>query len=191
MDQQQGQLSCLLADFNALKSEIARRSDLQRIVVLAYVGVLALVFRERATSIPSVVWVPVIWISDCLAVLYYEREQLEIERLAGVIKASVAVNAKVLCAATTNLFASETDPESTGTLKKRFRYQCEFDMILFVVAPALLTALFLLERFSRLGSIVAFETRYPWYAIVSVLAAGRLCVILRLWSRVRVFWHRV
>jgi hypothetical protein len=93
MDEKQGQLSCLLTDFTSLKSEIARRSDLQRVAVLAYVGIVALLFREQATSAASVAWVPAAWVSCLLAALYYVREQLEIERLAGIIRQGVASDA--------------------------------------------------------------------------------------------------
>ena len=45
---QEEQLKCLLADFNSIKTEIGRRSTLQRFVLVAHLAVLAVVFRQVA-----------------------------------------------------------------------------------------------------------------------------------------------
>lgn len=184
MDEKQGQLNCLLADFAALKSEIGRRSDLQRIVILAHVGVLALVFREQATSSASLAWVPAVWISSLLAAMYYVREQLEIGRLAGIIRSGLSKDAAALLGNTTiHLFPSETNPESTPTKATRLKYQREFLWLVFIIGPILITVWFIWARIARMELLVAFRTIYPWYAIATVAAAIRTFTIL--WPRLK------
>jgi hypothetical protein len=140
---------------------------------------LALVFRERATSAASVAWVPAVWISCLLAVLYYVREQLEIGRLAGIIRHGLAADVATLLGATTiHLFPSETNPESTPTKATRLKYHREFLWVVFIIGPVLVTAWFMCDRVARIGLLVAFRTLYPWYAIVSVAAAIRTFMIL-------------
>ncbi len=80
-DRQKKQLDYLLADFVAVKSEIARRSTLQWFILAGYFSVLILVFQQTTAQKLSGLWVTALWAVSALAYQFYAREHLEIMRL--------------------------------------------------------------------------------------------------------------
>lgn len=182
--QHRGHLDCLLADFAAVKSEISRRSDLQRVVVAAYLGLVALSAREGLSGEPNSGWIPALWASCFVALQYYVREGLEIGRLSSIINRKIAPSASALLGAgDAHLFPSETDPEATDTKHLRRRYDRQFFWIAFFAAPLAITAWFVMSKWERKDKLVAFGTLYPWLACLSLVAASCTFVLLRQW-----FW---
>jgi len=144
---QQEQLKFLLADFAETKSEIARRSSLQRLVLAVYVAALAFVFRELVTSGDSSFWLLAVWASAALAFQFYAREGLEILRLSRIIRDRTACRAAALIGCRKeDLLPSETDPEMPQTLSRRISYDRSFNWALFLGAPATLSAIFVLKH---------------------------------------------
>ncbi len=181
-DQRRGQLSCLIADFAAVKSEISRRSDLQRVVVAAYLGLVALSAREGLSGQANSGWIPALWAGCFIALQYYVREGLEIGRLSSIIKSKIAPSASTLLdAGGVPLFPSETDPEATDTKSLRRRYDRQFFWIAFFVAPILITAWFAMSKWERKDELLAFGTRYPWLACLTVVAGGCTLRLLFRW----------
>ena len=75
---QREQLKFLLADFGAIKAEIARRSTLQRVVLVGYLAVVALVFQQTVSASLSRLWVFAIWAIAALAYQFYVRSLAQI-----------------------------------------------------------------------------------------------------------------
>lgn len=177
---EEGQLKCLLADFNSIKTEIVRRSTLQRFVLVAQLAVLALVFQQAATSALTSLWVVGLWVSSALAFQFYAREGLEIARLGAIISKKIAPIASELTgAAPQYLFPSQTDPEATDTLERRSAYNREFMWAVFFVIPMLLTVLFTAARLDRVGHLVQPSTLTPWAAVAVGGLIIRVFVLLR------------
>lgn len=151
---QQEQLKFLLADFTATKSEIARRSSLQRVVLAVYVAALAVVFREVVTSHASAIWLLAVWAAAALAFQFYAREGLEIMRLSRIIRDRTAHKAAALIGCQKeDLLPSETDPEVPQTLPRRISYDRSFNWALFCGAPAALSAIFIAKRAQELIAV--------------------------------------
>ena len=81
----------LLADYSAIKSEIARRSNLQRIVLGSYVAAIAFIFKQVVDYSKSSLWPAVLWWAVALALQFYMREDLEIKRLDSLISGKIAM----------------------------------------------------------------------------------------------------
>ena len=75
-------LNCLIEDYKAIKSEISRRSELQRFALLAYGGIIALSlkFNENPNLYPTQILL--IWLSSSIAYLFYISEDKFIKRLS-------------------------------------------------------------------------------------------------------------
>ena len=152
-------LDYLLADYSAIKAEIARRSNLQRVVLGAFVAVLAVVFQQAATVGVSSLWVASLWASSALALQFYAREGLEIARLAALIRGRIApVAAEILDLPVENLLPSETNPEIPDTRDMRVAYNSQFNWALFFAAPMLITLLYIGHRFDRWEQLPTFAT---------------------------------
>ncbi|MGA2706288.1 MAG: hypothetical protein ABSH35_35095 [Isosphaeraceae bacterium] len=80
------QLDFLLADFGALKAEMARRSGLQRVAVALYLGLVAAVAASLPESKNLSLSAAGLWIGGLVALLFWCREHLEITRLGRLIR---------------------------------------------------------------------------------------------------------
>ena len=56
-DERKKYIDCLLADFSSLKEEIRRRATLQRFVLIGFLTVLALTFKEMASNELTSYWI--------------------------------------------------------------------------------------------------------------------------------------
>jgi len=92
MDEKEKKLSeFLLADFNSIKSEIARRSNLQKAVIVAMLAFYAWMFQKSTTSEITLIFVVIVWVFSFLGYTFYERERSEIKRLGWIIKDKIAL----------------------------------------------------------------------------------------------------
>ncbi len=142
----------LLADFSSLKVEIARRSTLQRFVLVGFGAVLAVTFQQGAPDGISLRWVVGLWISSTLFLQFYVREHLEIQRLGTVIREEIAtVAGLVVGVSQKDVFHSETligegcINSKTREYDKKFRrftqpYDSQFNWIVFLILPSVLTS---------------------------------------------------
>lgn len=90
ISRQQKHLDYLIADFAAIKAEIARRSTLQRVVLAGYFAVLALVFQQAVSLTLLAPWIVALWAASAFGFQFYAREGLEIARLGAVIRMRIA-----------------------------------------------------------------------------------------------------
>ena len=180
-------LDYLLEDFRSLKSEIARRSSLQRVVLLAYVGLIALVIQQAATSSLSSVLISGLWSGGALALLYSAREALEISRLGTLIEKIIAPQAgKLLEIDPKNLLPSQTVKEiqETEVFRSRRRtYNVIFYWVMFLILPLFFTLSYGGRCGDLLGELFDFGTLTPWLALLTVVAAcGSTYLLNRHWS---------
>jgi len=184
-DRQKKQIDCLLADFSAIKSEIARRSNLQRMVQLIIVAVLAATFTRAASFSLSSLWLVGLWVSSVLAYQFYAREGYEIERLATVIREGIApIAANILATTPQRLMLSETAPDVPPTrdswlaCARRRAYYRQFQWGLFFVAPLVVTALFIYQRMGSIQNLLNLYSLTPWAALLVGLLGLRSFILL-------------
>jgi len=141
LDQQTSKhLDCLIQDFGEIKSEIARRANLQRVVLVSYLAVLAFGFQKAAGDSLSSMWVMGIWCVSALALQFYHREDFEIARLAGVIRERIApLLASKLGVGTSEIFHSETNASDPRTERLTSPYDKQFNWTVFGLVPAAFT----------------------------------------------------
>jgi hypothetical protein len=143
-DLQKKQLDFLLADFNAMKSEIARRSTLQKAVLTALVAFYAWLYAHISNDVPDLVSVGAAILVPLVAYLFYVRENREIERLASTIKYKVAEPAaKILGVEASGLIPSEAHAKHPDCVKPTQLYDWLFNVAVFLLIPATLLWWFL------------------------------------------------
>jgi len=134
-DESDLRLKCLLADFAAVKAEIARRSDLQRIAFAAYAGFLVFVLQKTIEQPhligPSRV---LVWPAAFLTLLFQAREQSEIRRLSKILSEVIAESARRLRGTSDIhvLFPSETHRKHSPDA---FWYDRILQWTAFLLAP--------------------------------------------------------
>lgn len=74
-------ITCIIEDYKALKSEISRRSDLQRFALAAYGGIIVFSLRFNEGTCFSEFQITLIWITGVIAYLFYLSEDSFIDRL--------------------------------------------------------------------------------------------------------------
>ena len=179
-DERKKYLDCLLADFTSIKEEIRRRSTLQRFVLVGFITILALTFREAASNSLSAYWVTGLWVSSFLALLFYFREGLEIGRLGSVIRCHIALKAaRELRVERTDVFHSE-HPESyvlvNNSLPDTAPYDRLFNWTVFLILPGFVTLKFIWPILSDFcGKLVEYSLE-----AVLCLIAVILCLKLLL-----------
>ena len=94
-DKEQRLLDFLLADFNAIKSEIARRSNLQKAVIASMLAFYAWLFERSLGNGLELTLVILVWIVSFLGYTFYIRETSEINRLGWTIKEKIEKVRKV------------------------------------------------------------------------------------------------
>lgn len=131
------QLRFLLADFQATKSEIARRSNLQKAVLTAVVVFDSWIIKELIDCNLKLLHVIGIFLVTIVGAAYCRRESLEIERLGGVIiKQRIADEvAKLIDIESKYLIPSETHKELETTRFEIALYNRAFNYIVFIIIP--------------------------------------------------------
>ena len=155
------------------KEEIRRRSTLQRFVLLGFAAVLAFTFKEATSNTLSAYWITGLWVSSFLALLFYFREHLEIERLGRVIECCIAVPAaRALHVGRTDIFHSETDQGAAHVDPITALYDRLFNWIVFLLLPGFVTIKFIWRVLPDFCSKIAehpFETILSFSAIIGCL----------------------
>ena len=187
-DREKAHLVCLLADFTSLKAEIARRSNLQRVALAAYIAVYAWLFPQLTSNRVTSISITGLWIAGTMALLFYAREGLEIRRLGGLIRERVAPQAaRIVSASPQALIPSEVQadvanpekPDLDETRERKTRwYYLIFMWSVFLVTPALTTALFISRRWGQLTYLCGFDTPTPYLALVVLLALVQTVLLL-------------
>lgn len=179
ISRQQKHLDYLLADFAAVKAEIARRSTLQRFVLGGYLAVLALVFQQAASLALTAPWLVALWAASAFGFQFYAREGLEIARLGTVIRTRIAPVANaIIGAAPERLLPSETNPEVPATYQQRRTYDRTFNWAAFLVAPLLITLMHVAQGARETQRLCDLATPTPWLALVVVAIAGHVVALL-------------
>jgi hypothetical protein len=130
-------LEFLLADFNAIKSEIARRSNLQKAAVAALFALYAWVFNKTSVNIEAVI---LSWVAAILAGMYVYRESREISRLGWVIKHNVAGQAsKIIGVDEKSIFPSEAHASEPSADIPYKIISTIFAIVIYFIVPLYLT----------------------------------------------------
>ncbi|MDQ2775981.1 MAG: hypothetical protein M3Y57_13850 [Acidobacteriota bacterium] len=173
------QLDYLLADFVAAKSEMARRSTLQWIILGGYFSTLAFVFQKSMNSGFSGLWLTALWIVSFGALLFYAREDFTIRRLGrDLIRNRIAASAGSLINVNPEgLLPSESHYKGSGDRRAHW-YARLFNWTAFFIAPLLLTLLCFFWHWSRIDKLADFRSLAPWEAITSAICAGTILFLL-------------
>ncbi len=128
-------IQCILADFNSVKSEIARRSGLQRVALVLLLTAYGFLFKFNLDSYDNepllgLVFALLAWLASYLTYIFYEREHIEIMRLGGIIRDTMAPKVKELLGK--EVFFSETFPDHSD---KAALLQRDFDSVVYWVIP--------------------------------------------------------
>lgn len=167
-------LDFLIADFNAIKLEIARRSNLQRVLLAAYIAMLAIIFNEFTKANFSLVWICGLWVGVTLAQIFYQRERLEIERLGRIVKKRIAKEAsEILERDQRTLLHSQTNSQFNEINRQTHPIDRLFHWAIFFIIPILLTIYSLFQHIQCLGNLLQFSTSTPWKALIVII----LCFI--------------
>ena len=175
------QLDFLLADLNALKTEILQRNASQRVALTLYLaGVVAVSGSLLVDNKNLSVAIPGLWLGGLLTLLFWCREALEITRL-GRIRKRIAAKARAILGAleAEDLVPSAEAPTVNKDMDRTTHcYHLAFMWLALFVTPLLLTLHTLLQRFDQLTRLCAFSTLTP--ALVALV-----CMIASLWLLAR------
>lgn len=170
-DHQQQYLEYLRADIALTKAEIARRSNLQRVVIATYIAVIAVVGKGAASGELAAPLLVGLWVSGALAIQFYTREALEIDRLGSIIQERIApIASKILLVQPKDLFPSETNNEFPEKDRISSLFDRQFQWILFLVLPVVITVFYLSQDWSRLTKLLDFCAKGPYMAIMSLVS---------------------
>jgi len=185
ISRQQKHLDYLIADFAAIKAEIARRSTLQRVVLAGYFAVLALVFQQGASLTLSASWILALWAASALGFQFYAREGPEIDRLGDVIRTRIApVAGEIIGAPPERLLPSETNREAQETppqrraYERRRAYDRSFNWAAFFAAPLLITLMHVAQCMREIQRLWDFGTPTPWVVLVVIVIGAHVVVLL-------------
>lgn len=143
-EQEKLRLEYLLADYRAIKDEIARRSNLQKAVLAALVGFNAWLLNAFVAREVALLPIVALWVVTVLVYIFHEREGLEILRLGGIIRNKIAVPvSKVLDIGSQVLLPPETDGGEPRIDERTRIYDQIFRVSVFVVVPGAVTAIYL------------------------------------------------
>jgi hypothetical protein len=133
-------LEFLLADFNAMKSEIARRSNLQKAAIAALLALYAWIFNTILNNGNSVEIIVISWGSAILVGTHVYRERREIKRLGWIIKNNVAKQAGEIIGVDENLITpSEAHALEPNDDSLRKFISALFSIVIYFAVPLFLT----------------------------------------------------
>ncbi len=170
-NKEQKQLDYLLIDYGAIKSEIARRSNLQRVVLAAYIAVVALVAKEAYGATLTSLFIISLWLSAALSLNFYHREGMEIIRLGKISTDKIASTASnIIGVSPKALLPSQTDSGITKIDNITKDYDRQFNWVLFFIIPIGITIFYLSQDWSRLENISKVHTRAPYIAVMTLIS---------------------
>jgi len=185
-NKKQKHLDFLLADYNAMKSEIARRSNLQRVVLAAYIAAIVLVFKGATESNLTSLHIMIIWITSTLTLNYYFREGMEICRLGEIIKTRISpVVSKIIDVDPNEIFPSQTCSQISKIDNITKKYDQQFNWTLFFIVPLGITLFYFTKNYGHLENLILLSTPTPYMAIVTIIFSYWATSLL--WTHVRLF----
>ncbi len=146
------QLDFLLADYRSIKSEIARRSNLQRVALAGHVTLVALGVRHLLLEKQLLIVAAAIWAVSALTLLFYVREHLEISRLGHLVRDCIVPSARKILGGNIdcrNLLPSEADLDSPEKGSARCLEKV-FIIGLFLFLPFAISVYCLFQQWSTL-----------------------------------------
>lgn len=148
-DKTKKQLDFLLADFQSAKSEIIRRSNLQRIALALLLSLYAYLGSTLAEKQFNHFHIVFLWASTLLGFIYYDREAMEISRLGLIIRERIAKPVGYLLGVKAeNIIPTEVHGDfkyPTNMLTKR--YDFIFKIIIFLGIPISFSLYFIIKRY--------------------------------------------
>ena len=142
--EQEKQSDFLLADFNAIKAEIARRSNLQKVVLTLIVSFYAWFVPTAMTNSISLINILIIWLVVILAYTFYFREGYEISRLALIIRERIAkYMSEMLKIESDKIIPSEVHDRQYPTDGITRRYDRIFNSTVFLIIPIVCTIIYI------------------------------------------------
>lgn len=147
-EKNQKYLEFLLADFNAIKSEIARRSNLQKVVTASMLVFYAWIFQRSIDKGLELSLIVLVWVVSFLGYSFYIRESAEINRLGWTIKNKIAKPAgKLLDRLTEEIVPSEAHANKPSEIAWRHTVSIIFKVFLYLVAPLYLTGAYICKAY--------------------------------------------
>ncbi len=145
LEEQRIQHEYLLADFQATKAEIARRSNAQKTALAAIVVFYAWLLNQLVSTGIDVWHISAIWIVTILGYSFYRRETLEIKRLGTLIETRIAkVAANDLNIPAEKILPSEVKPADERYDNTTRVLDWVFSISIFAIIPLTLTVLYFL-----------------------------------------------
>jgi|SRR5450759_3449152 hypothetical protein len=142
-EQEKVWLEYLLADFRAIKDEIARRSNLQKASLAVLVGFNALLLNAFVAKEVVGLHIVALWVVTALVFIFDKREGLEIKRLGDIIRNKIAEPvSKLLNIESRKLLPSETDNSEPRIDYMTRIYDNIFRMLVFIAVPGATTIYF-------------------------------------------------
>lgn len=150
-EEQQIQHGYLVADFQAIKSEIARRSNAQKAALAAVVAFYAWLLNQLVSTDLGLWHICAVWIVVILGYVFYKREGLEIGRLGAIARRGIAeIAAKHLNIPAENIIPSEVCAADERFDKKTRILDRLFLVSLFGLIPGILTTPYIVEIVCKL-----------------------------------------
>ena len=139
-------LDFLLADFNATKGEIARRSNLQKAVTASMLVFYAWIFQRSLSNSLELSLVVLVWIVSFLGYTFYIRESAEIKRLSWTIKDKIAKpTGEIVGRSPEEVIPSEAHANKPSEIGWRQIVSLIFKVFIYLVAPLYLTGRYLFK----------------------------------------------
>lgn len=146
--EKQKYLDFLLADFNSIKTEIARRSNLQKAVIASMLAFYAWTFQYLLNNESELLIIIIAWIVSFLGYTFYIRESAEIQRLGWTIKDKIAKPAaEILGKSSGDVIPSQSFSKAPDNRKTKQYISKFFKLILYLIAPSYLTISYILMSY--------------------------------------------
>lgn len=149
-DHEAKQLDYLLADYQAVKNEIARRSNLQRAILAALIAFYLWMLNHFFSTSNQLALIVVMWGVIAITFIFYQKEHIEIQRLGDLIKNKIAeVASSILGVEPKHLLPSETDSSNPTFDVKTRKYDAALIFSLFLIIPCMATVLYIFMVYGK------------------------------------------
>lgn len=149
-DEQKIQYDYLLADFQAIKAEIARRSNAQKTALAAIVAFYGWLLNQFIDKHLGVCHIGAVWVVTILGYVFYKREGLEIGRLGLLIRTKIAA----VAAENLNVLSEHLIPSEVRAADEKFDWKTKilnwiFSVTLFGLIPSILTVSYIVATICK------------------------------------------
>ncbi len=146
-DNKEKLMGFLLADYQSIKNEIARRSNLQKAIHAALVAFYLWMLNNYFSENNKLNLIVVMWAVVILAYLFYQKEHFEIQRLGSIIRNKIAETASgILGVDPKSILPSETDSANEIYDHKTRAYNTALMVSIFILIPISVTLYYLLTE---------------------------------------------